>query len=92
MAKSEKPPLHAAALDAVPGGPSLSKDNLNGVVEAEPEPSHIVPGEGVKVESPTLKLANVESMDFAAGTGAGADGSIEPEPESADNKEVEESA
>ncbi len=67
MAKSDKPALHAAPLDAVPGSPLLSKDNLNGLMEAEPEPSHIVPGEGVKVQSPTLSIARVESIDFAGG-------------------------
>ena len=75
MAKSDKPALHAAPLDAVPGSPLLSKDNLNGLVKSEPESSHIVPGEGVKVQSPTLNMARVESIDFAGG----AETSMEPE-------------
>lgn len=69
MAKSDKPALHAAPLNAVPGSPLLSKDGLNGTVEEE---SHIVPGEGVKVQSPTLEIQKVESMDFAGGAGSSA--------------------
>ena len=74
MAKSEKPALHAAPLDAVPRSPMLSKDvnggvnAMNGPPKTEPV-SHIAPGEAVKVESPELKMAQVESMDFAGVVG-----------------------
>lgn len=74
MAVSEKPALHAAPLDAVPRSPMVTKDSKAGVSAAngpaEPEPvSHIAPGEAVKVESPELKMAHVDSMDFAGCAG-----------------------
>lgn len=74
MAKSNKPALHAAPLDAVPGSPLLTTDGLgpvnamNGPADTEPA-SHIAPSEAVKVESPELKMAHVESMDFAGAVG-----------------------
>ena len=81
MAKSEKPALHTAPLDAVPGSPMLSKDviedanTVNGQAEAEAEPvSHIVPSEfvePVQLQSPELKMERVESMDFGGGLGGG---------------------
>ena len=79
MAKSEKPALHTVPLDAVPGGPMLSMDVMgdanavNGPTETEPV-SHIVPSEfveAVQVQSPELKMARVESMDFGGGVGGG---------------------
>ena len=84
MAKSEKPALHAAPLDAVPGSPLLSTDvvdgadSANGLTEAEPV-SHIVPSEAVKVESRELKTARVESMDFAGPVGGTEDGAVDGE-------------
>jgi mitogen-activated protein kinase kinase len=73
MAKSDKPALHAAPLDAVPGSPLLSRDGLGGVnatngpTEVE---SHIVAAEAVKLESPELEKEMVESIDFAGGVPA----------------------
>ena len=62
MAKSEKPALHAAPLDAVPG---LGVFNAtNGATKVE---SHITPAEAVQLDNPGLKMAQVESMDFAGG-------------------------
>lgn len=55
MAVSEKPALHAAPLDAVPGSP------LTDGTEAPLPPSH-----GVRVDSPELTTAKVHSLDFAA--------------------------
>jgi mitogen-activated protein kinase kinase len=72
MAKSEKPALHAAPLDAMPRSPVITKDSegsvnaVNGPTETEAV-SHIAPSEAVKVESPELKMAHVDSMDFAGG-------------------------
>lgn len=60
MAFADKPALHAAPLDAVPGSPLLERDAI-----AAP----VVPNPGVKLESPVLVNAKVESMDFASGVG-----------------------
>jgi mitogen-activated protein kinase kinase len=65
MAKSEKPALHAAPLDAVPMKGKLYVVNAtNGATGVE---SHIAPAEAVKLDSPELKMAQVESTDFAGG-------------------------
>ena len=73
MAKSEKPALHAAPLDAVPRQGRLGAVNAtNGATKVE---SHIAPAEPVKLDSPELKMEQVESMDFAGGTPADEKGS-----------------
>ena len=74
MAKSDKPALHAAPLDAVPMSPMLTKDTDSGATmvdgSAEMEPvSHIAPSDPVRVESPELKMASIDSMDFAGAVG-----------------------
>jgi hypothetical protein len=74
MAKSEKPALHAAPLDAVPRSPMLTRETedavtaLDGPAETEPV-SHITPDEPVKMESPELEKAHIDSMDFAGSVG-----------------------
>ena len=69
MAQSDKPALHAARLDAVPGSRLLSKDGLQHVDVDESElkatESHITPGEGVQVTTEDMQKAKIESMDFA---------------------------
>ena len=64
MAKSEKPALHAAPLDAVPRQGGLGVVNATNGAKVE---SHIAPAEAVKLDSPELKMEQVESMDFAGG-------------------------
>lgn len=58
MVVSEKPALHAAPLDAVPGSPLVD-------VNAPEEP--IPHNPGIKVDSPELTGARVQSLDFAEG-------------------------
>lgn len=55
MAISEKPALHAAPLDAMPSSPmNLADDPI------EPNP-------GVRIDSPELVNAKIQSVDFASG-------------------------
>ena len=73
MAKSEKPALHAAPLDAVPRQGGLGAVNVtNGATEVE---SHIAPAAAVKLDSPELKTEQVECTDFAGGVPADEKGS-----------------
>ena len=78
MAKAEKPALHAAALDALPRGnvsmmdhgadePAARKsmDGNNDEALHAPE-TPIKPNPGIKVESPELNIANIETIDFAS--------------------------
>ena len=79
MAFAEKPALHNAPLDAVPGGTSMLDRNESdeGRVEKEEEDPVVVlePNPGVSVSMPELMLAKVESKDFAGGFGADSNGS-----------------
>lgn len=59
MAISEKPALHAAPLDAVPGSPLA--DGLSSESSAQ-----IAPNTGVSVDSPELISAKIASLDFAS--------------------------
>lgn len=59
MAVSEKPALHAAPLDAVPGSPLMDQ------VGESDQP--LPPNPGIKIESPELMSAKIQGMDFAAG-------------------------
>ena len=67
MATSKKPALHEAPLDAVPGSPLLTTDELpplmgdDAVADPEPNP-------GVRVDSPELIAAKVHGLDFASAT------------------------
>ncbi|RMZ76345.1 hypothetical protein DV738_g4988, partial [Chaetothyriales sp. CBS 135597] len=63
---AKKPALHEAPLDAVPGSPLMSKD------EVPQDEDRIKPNPGVRLHSPELQLAQVESVDFASNI----DGSI----------------
>lgn len=63
MAVSEKPALHAAALDAIPGSPMKNEMNTAETLELVPPP----PNPGVRVESPELVNAKIHSLDFASG-------------------------
>lgn len=56
MAAHKKPALHEAPLDAVPGSPLLSHS----------ENAELKPNPGVRIESPNLTAARVESLDFAS--------------------------
>jgi len=78
VAKSDKPALHAAPLDAVPMQGGLGVVNAtNGATEVE---SHIAPAEAVKLDSSELKMAQVESMDFAGGMPADEKAAEEAKP------------
>ncbi|KAK5938501.1 MAP kinase kinase Wis1 [Knufia obscura] len=57
MASAEKPALHAAPLDQVPGSPMTN----------EPADAPIAPNPGVRIDSPELVSAKVHSLDFASG-------------------------
>lgn len=63
MAISEKPALHAAPLDAVPGSPMKNEMNTTETADLEPPP----PNPGVRVDSPELISAKISSLDFASG-------------------------
>lgn len=63
MAFSEKPALHAAPLDAVPGSPMKNEMNTTETVEVPVPP----PNPGVRIDSPELVSAKIQSMDFASG-------------------------
>jgi mitogen-activated protein kinase kinase len=65
MGISAKPALHAAPLDAMPGSPSA--DQTAG--DASLAPVSIVPNPGVRVDSPELVHAKVQSLDFASNIG-----------------------
>ena len=68
LVEQKKPALHEAPLDAVPGSPLLTKDEAPAVVDGEEAMSKgpIKPNPGVRVESPELHSARVESVDFAS--------------------------
>ena len=56
VAKAETPALHAVPLDTVPGSPkSHSGDEVKNI-----------PYQGVKLDRPELKHAQIESVDFAS--------------------------
>ena len=59
LAQPKKPALHEAPLDAVPGSPLMTKDEA-------PSMDPIKPNPGVRIESPELSHAHVESVDFAS--------------------------
>ena len=65
--EAKKPALHDAPLDAVPGSPLMTKDEAPAAVakEAADPKTPIKPNPGIRIESPELKLAHVESVDFA---------------------------
>lgn len=63
MASAEKPALHAAPLNAVPGSPLM--DEAAAAAAAAEIP--IAPNPGIKIESPELVSAKIQSMDFASG-------------------------
>ena len=68
LKEPKKPALHEAPLDAVPGSPLMTKDEAPATVgeeEAEPK-TPIKPNPGVRMNSPELTLAHVESVDFAS--------------------------
>ncbi|KAK5085254.1 MAP kinase kinase Wis1 [Lithohypha guttulata] len=64
MVVSEKPALHAAPLDAVPGSPLT--DDVSTEQPLQPNP-------GVRVESPELTNAKIHSLDFASGVNGDSD-------------------
>jgi serine/threonine protein kinase len=67
MKEVKKPALHEAPLDAVPGSPLMTKDEaLVTVDDGEPSKEPIKPNPGVRINSPELQLAHVESVDFAS--------------------------
>lgn len=61
---NEKPALHAAPLDAVPGSPLTDGLATDASAPVEPNP-------GVSVDSPELISAKIASLDFASGVIAG---------------------
>lgn len=63
MASAEKPALHAAPLDAVPGSPLIDQS----------EKTPIAPNPGIRIESPELVSAKIHSLDFASGVEEKAD-------------------
>jgi len=67
MVMAEKPALHTVALDAVPrpGMPLVDRNGVDRDDSASTDSPIIAPNPGKKVELPELKLAQVESMDFA---------------------------
>lgn len=60
MATSEKPALHAAPLDAVPGSPLGDQNIQETEVVIQPNP-------GIRIDSPELVSAKIHSLDFASG-------------------------
>ena len=81
MPKSEKPALHAVALDAVPGGHGARTmmDHESDEPAAQRQQADVVVLEanpGITVEMPELNLASIETKDFAGeikGDGAAED-------------------
>jgi hypothetical protein len=69
---AKKPALHEAPLDAVPGSPLMTKDEAPAKAEepevAKDEPTHepLHPNPGVRVSSPELVSAHIETVDFAS--------------------------
>lgn len=63
LAEPKKPALHEAPLDAVPGSPLLMKEEVP--APADEEGPH-KPNPGVRIRSPELTKAHVESVDFAS--------------------------
>lgn len=61
---NEKPALHAAPLDAVPGSPLTDGLATDADAPVQPNP-------GVSIESPELLSAKIASLDFAAGVVTG---------------------
>jgi mitogen-activated protein kinase kinase len=64
LASHKKPALHEAPLDAVPGSPLLSQDDMGGLGD-NANSTEIKPNVGVRVESPDLLAARVQGVDFA---------------------------
>lgn len=59
MGESAKPALHAVSLDAVAAtSPSTDAENVT---------TKMIPNPGVRVDSPELVHAKVQSLDFASG-------------------------
>lgn len=65
MSFAKKPALHEAPLDAVPGSPLLSHDDLPSNADGQQEDEEIKPNPGVRVNSPELISAKIEPVDFA---------------------------
>jgi hypothetical protein len=65
MTFAKKPALHEAPLDAVPGSPLMGRDEAPAVLDGQSE-HEIKPNPGVRVGSPELQKAHVESVDFAS--------------------------
>lgn len=61
---NEKPALHAAPLDAVPGSPLTDGLSTEDSVPIKPNP-------GISIESPELISAKIASLDFASGVVVG---------------------
>lgn len=80
MAKAQKPALHAAPLDAVPGSSILDRNEDEPAMKQE-EVGVPPANPGVRVDKPELVLAQVESIDFASGVGAGGGAPDNPEME-----------
>ena len=66
MASAEKPALHAAPLDAVPGSPLMDEAEAAAAAAAAAE-APIAPNPGIRIDSPELISAKIQGMDFAAG-------------------------
>lgn len=64
MTFAKKPALHDAPLDAVPGSPLMTKDEAK-VTLNELDAVEVKPNPGVRMNSPELVAAQVESVDFA---------------------------
>ena len=65
MTFAKKPALHEAPLDAVPGSPAANKGE--GLTNLATDEAHeIRPNPGIRVNSPELVSARVESVDFAS--------------------------
>lgn len=64
MAKAEKPALHAAPLDAVPGNSMIDFSKHDPANDEEAEV--LQPNLGIRIDKPELLLAKVESKDFAS--------------------------
>lgn len=72
MKEAKKPALHEAPLDAVPGSPLMTKDEALASVDHDEESKEpIKPNQGVRVNSPELQLAHVETVDFAPNVAKG---------------------
>ncbi len=66
MTFAKKPALHEAPLDAVPGSPLMSKDEAPAPADENPLKGPNRPNPGIRINSPELKLAHVETVDFAS--------------------------